>query len=582
MKKNQFRKFAIFTAFFLTSVLVGIFYYVNEQLRLEIESAGEVSNATITRVFINETWSEISSLLPEPGSNADKIKNNPNIKKIDNRMRRFMSYTDVLKVKLYNASGITVYSSEFSQIGEDKSKNAGLQRALKGNLASELTYRGKFGAFDGEIYNRNLVSTYAPIRDGATVIAVAELYSDRTTSIARGLELTNKLLFFLVITLITVYLIMLFVTYKIYAGIKFGDDAYANNSSDNGTARNLKLPQKNMENLITENSFPIPQLSLFGVGEIIQYIGVYGDLSPSDQAKIKRDVFLDELSRKGKLLLNRMNKYKKLIQDREPLEVSENVPVNINYLIKSISKYAASTEAIDSIKFYQGQKFSEDLIQPKGLIESILTSYIDLIIYGYSKSEIEVKFYGSEKHLGIDLIAGSNVVVNQSLLLVFQELDQLMAVCAKLHSIEYKATLTDQGLIISLSFNQSLRNSTQQSLTYLDAVVLGSSNTNTVLFDALLKKIGFSSVRFGVYAEIQHIVEPNQRYALVILYEQTNTRFVDLQLLLAQAKKLGLNSKDILIILAQESVKPVLDDAYQILTMPIIEEELRRHFINVT
>lgn len=152
-------------------------------LRISVQDSTEASNRTLTRVFVNENWDAVKPLLPAPGGGAELAKSNPNIPAIDQIVRRFSSYTDVLKVKIYDLSGITVYSSERKQIGEDKSRNTGFLAAARGGVASELTYRGAFGAFDGELFDRNLVSTYVPVRVGDRVDAVLEIYSDRTASI---------------------------------------------------------------------------------------------------------------------------------------------------------------------------------------------------------------------------------------------------------------------------------------------------------------------------------------------------------------------------------------------------------------
>lgn len=201
------------------NVVIGIFFiiliaisyiFVKYQLNIAIQNSTEAGNAVLTRVFVNETWTEITPLLPEPGANLEEIKSNPNIKTIDAKVRKFISYTDVVKVKLYNVKGVTVYSSEFPQIGEDKSKNPGFLDAVRGVLSSELIYRGHFGAFDQEIYNRNLVSTYAPIRDGYQIVAVAEIYSDRTASIQTTNILLNKFLAYLIISCLILFIAIMY------------------------------------------------------------------------------------------------------------------------------------------------------------------------------------------------------------------------------------------------------------------------------------------------------------------------------------------------------------------------------------
>jgi signal transduction histidine kinase len=85
----------------------------------------------------------------------------------------------IAKIKIYDLNGMTVFSTEGRQIGEDKSGNAGVRRALAGAVASELTFRNKFSHFEGVIEDRNLLSSYVPLRhrDGA-VDSVFEIYQD--------------------------------------------------------------------------------------------------------------------------------------------------------------------------------------------------------------------------------------------------------------------------------------------------------------------------------------------------------------------------------------------------------------------
>jgi signal transduction histidine kinase len=96
--------------------------------------------------------------------------------------------TAIVKVKIYNRQGLTVFSTDPTQIGQDKSKGEGVIRALRGDIASELTHRDTFSTFESVIENTDLLSSYIPIqadRPQASVDGVFEIYAEVTGFVAR-------------------------------------------------------------------------------------------------------------------------------------------------------------------------------------------------------------------------------------------------------------------------------------------------------------------------------------------------------------------------------------------------------------
>ena len=173
----------------------------------------EAGNVNLTRLFANALWNsdfapfvaKATRLPIQPCRNiadveidgkmkatsekkacydnlGDQIMAIEGFSEINEKVFQSMANSSVLKVKVFDTRGMTVYSSDHSQIGDDKINNQGFQQALRGTPASQLSHRGKFDAFEGTLNDRDVISSYLPGYQPGTnvIVGVFEVYSDVT------------------------------------------------------------------------------------------------------------------------------------------------------------------------------------------------------------------------------------------------------------------------------------------------------------------------------------------------------------------------------------------------------------------
>ncbi len=183
-----FRYFSIASAVAIIVVTVILVVFYRQHAIEELVEEAESDNVVLARTFSNILWPNFSSYITSVSErDGDLLRGNPETQEIHAAFMAISVGVPVLKVKIYNLDGITIYSSERGQIGGDKSDNLGfLTAARHGKPASKLSYRNVFSAFSGEVYDRDLVESYLPIRgaDG-TIAGVFELYTDVSSLVSK-------------------------------------------------------------------------------------------------------------------------------------------------------------------------------------------------------------------------------------------------------------------------------------------------------------------------------------------------------------------------------------------------------------
>ncbi len=170
------------------------------------------SNVALTRTFANSIWPRYAVFVRHAGEiPPPDLRARVEIGELQQDLKVLAKGLDVVKVKIYNLDGLTVFSTDFRQIGEDKSENPGFRGARVGTTVSDITFRDRFDAWEGVINDRNLIATYVPVHTdaAAAVEAVMEVYSDVTALVSKMERTQSQIVIGVVGAVSVLYLLML-------------------------------------------------------------------------------------------------------------------------------------------------------------------------------------------------------------------------------------------------------------------------------------------------------------------------------------------------------------------------------------
>lgn len=180
-------RFFLFTsAIAVAAIALAIILHRQNEVGRLINFA-ERQNVALAQSLANMLWSRFSSYVASASAlDESQLQAHPKTQEIGKAVRMASASLPILKVKIYDLQGLTVFSSETAEIGENKSSNPGyFAAAREGRPASKLTFRHAFSSFEGTVQDRDLVESYLPIRNGnGPVEGVFEIYTDVTPLLA--------------------------------------------------------------------------------------------------------------------------------------------------------------------------------------------------------------------------------------------------------------------------------------------------------------------------------------------------------------------------------------------------------------
>ena len=168
-------------SFILIVLAAGLLGPLYRQISLQqMMALAEDRNVAMAQIIENSLGPVLIPLVGSTvGRDADAVRAEVEAQAIYAKAVRLMRNTAVVKIKVYNRLGVTVFSTDAEQIGENKFENPGFKAAISGNILSEMTHRDTISSFEGNRSEADILASYVPMRgESKAVEGVFELYQD--------------------------------------------------------------------------------------------------------------------------------------------------------------------------------------------------------------------------------------------------------------------------------------------------------------------------------------------------------------------------------------------------------------------
>ncbi|MEO1403325.1 MAG: ATP-binding protein [Cyanobacteria bacterium J06635_1] len=188
-KFSLIKRFSLISlsGFSIATSLLAVFY--RQRAMHDLVVVTEENNAALAQTLANTLWDDYGAFLSNTDSISDEgLRSQPLTEQLHRDVLNQLEGLPVAKVKFFDLQGRTVFSTDLSQIGADKSQSEGFLSAKSGTAISQLGHRNTFKALRGNLKDRHLLSSYIPITANSTsskIVGVVELYTDVTPLLQR-------------------------------------------------------------------------------------------------------------------------------------------------------------------------------------------------------------------------------------------------------------------------------------------------------------------------------------------------------------------------------------------------------------
>ena len=206
-------RFFLVTGLVLTIAITTVLVLHRQSEVRRLIGFEERQNIILAQYISNTIWPKFALFVKSSGPySRDKLRNSPDFKEFHRLVLSISTDIPVLKVKVYDLNGNTVYSSDLDEIDEEShSGHAHFIKVKQGEPVSKLSYRDSFSAFSGYVSGLDVIESYIPVwQDNGEIEAIFELYTDVSPLMVeisrdtRNLAIGTGLVFFMIYGLLII------------------------------------------------------------------------------------------------------------------------------------------------------------------------------------------------------------------------------------------------------------------------------------------------------------------------------------------------------------------------------------------
>ena len=164
----------------LATASILIFLYRQDQLTEHKVIAADENERTL--IYLTSSFDEqINTFVANSaGLDAQAMRANTRLDSLFASGLNAINENDVLKLKIYNLDGVTIYSSAKSEIGGTSKHPDLLARAMSGETVHHMEYRDTFLGKFNKMQDVDVSLTYMPLTHAGKRIGAIEIYDDAT------------------------------------------------------------------------------------------------------------------------------------------------------------------------------------------------------------------------------------------------------------------------------------------------------------------------------------------------------------------------------------------------------------------